>query len=254
MMNLQNEQKNANLKGDDAVKRCRELYEALSEDRDTQEFLKKIPESLRKLEIPVMFEKGTTVILKDDKTNYAYFVLSGELQVRTEFMDGNEYRFSNMENYSVIADLEVLSGMYVNAVTVEAKEDTLALRVPIEDFAAELKTNIDFLYMVSSQMARKMFASSYNRGKNLYKRGIDKVISYLVDHYEVHCLDEDYYVIENTREEIASELGVNVRTVNRSIQSLKEKKMVGIYFGKIRISKKQYGQLVTARELAQQSK
>lgn len=252
MIILQKEQKKGNLKGDDALKRCRELYEVLSKDRETQEFLKKIPETLRRLEIPVMFEKGTTVILKDDKTSYAYFVLSGSLLVQTELLDGNEYRFSNMENHSVIADLEVLSGMYVNAVTVEAEEDTLALRVPIEDFAAELRTNIDFLYMVSSQMAKKMFASSYNRGKNLYKRGIDKVISYLVDHYEANCLDEDYFVIENTREEIASELGVNVRTVNRSIQSLKEKKMVGIYFGKIRISRKQYGYLVKAREHAQQ--
>lgn len=67
MINLQNRQKKGNSKGDDELKRCRELYETLSEDRDTQEFLKKIPESLRKLEIPVMFEKGTTVILKMTK-------------------------------------------------------------------------------------------------------------------------------------------------------------------------------------------
>ena len=251
MINLQNRQKKGNSKGDDELKRCRELYETLSEDRDTQEFLKKIPESLRKLEIPVMFEKVTTVILKDDKTSYAYFVLSAALRVQTEFLDGNEYRFSYMDNHSVIADLEVLSGMYVNAVTVEAEEDTLALRVPVEDFAAELKTNLDFLYMVSMQMAKKMFTSSYNRGKNLYKRGIDKVINYLVDYYESNCLEEDFLVIEKTREEIASELGVNVRTINRSIQSLKGDKLVSIYYGKIRISRKQYRNLVVAREHAQ---
>ena len=150
------------------------LKEIYNDKGGIQDFLINIPIRLKEIAVPVMF-----VIVKGEKAEYAYFILKGSVSVQSDFLDGNVYQFSNLGEGSVISDLEVLSGKFINAATAIALEDTVALRVPISDFADELRKTPEFLYYVSTSMARKMFRSSYERGRNLYRVGMYKVAVYL---------------------------------------------------------------------------
>lgn len=220
------------------------LYSLIEQDEKMQEIVGKLPQNLRKYEVPVLFKKNSTVIMKYERVHFAYVTLLGELYVQSEFADGNIYQFSSMGRGSYIADLEVLSEMHMNAVTVIAAEDTYALQFPVSIFAKELRENHDFLYQVASSLAKKMFASSFNRGKNLYKPGIVKLILFLIGYYETNCLDKDTVKVMKTREEIACVLGTTVRTVNRSLLELKKEEKIQIEKGKIRIDRRQYEELL----------
>ena len=224
------------------------LKEIYNDKGGIQDFLINIPIRLKEIAVPVMFKKNNFVIVKGEKAEYAYFILKGSVSVQSDFLDGNVYQFSNLGEGSVISDLEVLSGKFINAATAIALEDTVALRGPISDFADELRKTPEFLYYVSTSMARKMFRSSYERGRNLYRVGMYKVAVYLTKYVEITGFQQGRSKILKRREEIAKEIGISIRTVNRAICALKEDKVVSIEKGKIIINEKQYAELLDLAE------
>lgn len=198
--------------------------------------------------VPVFMKKGGILIQKGEKADCAYYIVSGKVYVQSEFLDGNVYQFSYLGKGAIVSDIEVLSGTYINAATLIVAEDMLALKIPIKLFAEELRTNLDFLYHVSTSMANKMYNSSYERGQNLLKKGIFKVVLYLIRCYEMDELEEETVKIRKTRPVIASEIGISIKTLNRSIEQLHEKNQISIERGKITINEKQFQQLIDLAE------
>lgn len=215
---------------------------------DVQEFLEKIPANLKRTAVPVLFKKNSIVIMKDEPAEYAYFILEGNLALQNEYADGNIYKFSDLGKGVIISDLEVLSGKYKNAATAIAKEDTWLLRVGLNEFERELRTNLDFLYYVASHMAQKMYESSYERGVYLFKPGVSLITNYLIKYAEEEGFSEGNVKIKKKRQEIADEIGISIRTVNRAVSELKEEGIVSIVKGKIILSKNQYALLLDKAE------
>lgn len=174
--------------------------------------------------------------------------MSGKAYVQSEFLDGNIYQFSYLGKGAIISDIEVLSGTYINAATLIAAEDTLVLKIPLKMFAEELKTNLDFLYHVATSVATKLYRSSYDRGTNLFKKGIYKVVLYLIRSYEMDEQEEETVKIKKTRPEISSEIGISIKTLNRSIEQLREEQKISVERGKITISEEQFQALIELAE------
>lgn len=198
--------------------------------------------------VPVFIRKGGILIQKGEKTECAYYIVSGKVYVQSEFLDGNIYQFSYLGKGAIISDIEVLSGTYINAATLIAAEDTLVLKIPLKLFAEELRTNQDFLYHVATTVATKMYRSSYDRGSNLFKRGIYKVVLYLIRAYEMDEQEAETVKIRKTRPEIASEIGISIKTLNRSLDRLKDEKKISGEKGKILISEEQFKDLLAMAE------
>lgn len=198
--------------------------------------------------VPEIIKKGAVIIQKGEKTEYAYYIVSGKVYVQMEFVDGYIYRFSSMKKGAVISDIEVLSGTYINAATVIAAQDTEALKIPVKLFAKELKINREFLYYVSTGISLKMYNSSYNRGNNFFKKGIYKVVLYLIQAYEADEEEQETVTIRKTRPEIASEVGISVKTLNRSVVQLHRDQKISVEKGKILISGKQFQALLDLAE------
>ena len=59
-----------------------------------EEFLRRISKRIYENALPVHVKKGGILIQKGEKTQYAYYVISGAMYVRSEFLDGNIYQFS----------------------------------------------------------------------------------------------------------------------------------------------------------------
>lgn len=82
----------------------------------------------------------------------------------------------------MISDLEVLSEIY-QCCYGNCAGGYNALRVPISDFADELKTP-EFLYYVSTSMARKMFRA-HMKGQESVPGCMYKVAVYLTKYVEI---------------------------------------------------------------------
>lgn len=209
-----------------------------------EDVLKNISNRLYENSVPVQIRKGGILIQKGERAEAAYFITSGKLYVQTEFLNGNIYQFSLLEKGTFVSDIEVLTGTYINAATLVAAEDTTVLKFPLRMFENELKRNIDFLYYVSSGIAVKMYFSSCIRGQNLFKKGIHKVVLYLIHNYETDEMESDLVKIKKDRGVIASEIGISIKTLNRSIEQLKKERFITIDRGKITVSGEQFQKLV----------
>lgn len=207
-----------------------------------------IPERLQKSAVLMSMKKGNILIQKGEKTEYAYYIVSGKVYVQAAFLNGNVYQFSYLEKGEYISDVEVLSGIYRNVSTLIAAEDIQVLKIPVAAFAEELQANKEFLYYVSMHMARKMYSSSYERGQNLFKKGIFKVVLYLIRYYETEAGEKKTVKIRKTRPVIASEIGISIKTLNRSVQQLYKEQQVSIDKGKITINEEQFQTLLTLAE------
>ena len=69
--------------------------------------------------VPVFMKKGGILIQKGEKADCAYYIVSGKVYVQSEFLDGNVYQFSYLGKGAIVSDIEVLSGTYINAATLD---------------------------------------------------------------------------------------------------------------------------------------
>lgn len=209
--------------------------------------MRTLPEILRNSAEPVWFKKNQTVICKGERTTHAYLMVVGDLNVQTEYEDGSYYSFAHILPGRYISDLEVLSGRMINAVTLVAVEDSMALRFPLNDFMQCLESDLNFLRVIVYGLADAMFDTSYQRGQNLYTHSKMKLSRYLLRYVQSHMPDSGGCItVKSTRQAIAAEIGMNIKTINRAVKRLRESGLVSIYKGKIRLCPEQ----ITALERA----
>lgn len=199
-----------------------------------------IPERLYKNAVLLYIKKGGILVQKGAKTEYAYYIVNGKAYVQADFLNGNVYQFSYLGKGDYVSDVEVLAGTYINAATLIAAEDMHVLKIPASVFAEELRINREFLYDIAMNMAKKMYNTSCQQGQNLFKKGIFKVVVYLLRCYETEELEGDTVKIRKTRPVIASEIGISIKTLNRSVKQLCREQQISTDKGKITINKRQF--------------
>lgn len=121
---------------------------------------KELTARLLEISDPVQLYPGQKVVVRDEPVEYAYYILSGELLVCNETMEGKFSTWMTMQAPTVISDLEILAGIGTYAASVSAAARCVALRSPAEEFTALLRSDVDFLWSVAAMVTRKNFALS----------------------------------------------------------------------------------------------
>lgn len=119
---------------------------------------KQLPARLLEISDPVQLYPGQKVVVRDEPVEYAYYILSGELLVCNETMEGKFSTWMTMQAPTVISDLEILAGIGTYAASVSAAARCVALRSPAEEFTALLRSDVDFLWSVAAMVTQKNFA------------------------------------------------------------------------------------------------
>ena len=209
-----------------------------------------LPRKLRECAQPMRFLRGQTVMRKGEPTQYAYLLLSGDMAVLNDFQDGTRYSFAHICVGRYLGDLEVLSEKEINAASVIALKESLVLRFPIESFKETLREDILFLRTVAHGMAVGMFRSTSERGYNHYRRGTDRLIRLLIKYYALYCPQSGGtdLTVARTHQDIANEIGVCVKTVDRSVKALRDEGVIRIERGKIHLDEKTYAALCARSE------
>lgn len=212
---------------------------------EVTKLLAKMPPEIASRCLVKKFSPKNIVVKKEEVVEYVYLLLKGEMKVLNEFANGKIYIFSNVLPLNFIGELEVLSEEPVYAVTLEAVNECLTLQIPAEDFTRWLERDPAILMITAKILAKKMYPTSFANG-NIFFPGIYKVQAFLVKYYREKATgNEPSLLIEARRQQIADEIGVGVKTVNRSVKKLKEEGLVGIRKGKITVNKDQYLKLLS---------
>lgn len=100
-----------------------------------------------------------------------------------------------------------------------------------DDCRKLFEENIDFYKMVTKKIAQKLYNNSYKSGIKFFYPTKYIIADYLANYY--YNGSEDAVKITETREEISKEIGVNIKTLNRTIKALKEDGCLNIIKGKV---------------------
>ena len=191
----------------------------------------------------VNISKGETVFYKGDVTTHAYFISKGSLIIQNLHTNGEAYLISQLNKGSFMCDLEIISGKRINTTTLTANTDCTLLKFKANTFLEALKTDSKFLFLVSQKMAEKMYQESFRLGDDLYKSGLGKLKLFLIKNFQEANNKKEITVFKN-RDIISKEIGISVKTVNRSVSQLKKQNKISIQGGKIHLDEQQYEALL----------
>lgn len=206
----------------------RDYAACIPEDLDGQFFLRAYP-------------AHTLIHQKDSRLERIGILLQGSFRVVNEFENGNVFMIEMNEPVSFIGEVTLLAEAGSTSVTIESVTDCLVAFLPVPVFDEWLRRDIGLLRAVSRHVAAKLYCSSYNRGERLFYSAKYVLLKYLVQQAEARGVRSGgTTVLGKTRQQISEEVGLTVKTINRTLAQLVKDGVLSIERGKTAFSQEQY--------------
>lgn len=206
-----------------------------------------LPDHILKQGVRVTFPPRSVIINRGEFPRYIYFVEAGIALGTRDYTDGNNYYYFQIDTKSgCLGLLEVLSHQPRTVATVMAGTEVTALRISSAVIYDFIMNNPDMLYRGLYIVSNDLYQRSGSDGLLYYRRGIDRVRYYLVQYCNLHGKSGQTVSVTADYQTIASNIGVSVRTVVRSIRTLKEQEEITSIRKKLLISPEQYQTMLKA--------
>lgn len=197
-------------------------------------YLANMPESARGAYTLRSLPPGFLVHQKDAPLESVGILCSGTLKVINEFDTGNAYMIEYDKAIDFIGDVALLAEKEKASVTIETVTDCEILFFARADFAAWLDNDPALLRFMAKRVACKLYESSYHRGAELFYSSARLMLEFLRKYGGDATPDESGIVrVPHTRQELAEQLGMLPKTVDRTIRRLKEAGVITTSKGKI---------------------
>lgn len=187
---------------------------------------------------------GSIIHQKNMHLDYFGIVATGENRVVNEFENGNVYMIESNEAIDFVGEVTILAGMECTSVTIEAVTENIIVYISRKDAEAWLAQDINILRLTAAHTAFKLYRSSYNNGAKLFYPPGYLMIDYIVQYGERVNIENPKFqpplTIRKTRQQLQEEIGINVKTLNRTISQLKEAGFFTLCKGKITLSREQF--------------
>lgn len=208
------------------------------------EYTKNMPEEIRSRCTVRTHAAGSIIHQKNMELDYFGIVAMGENRVINEFENGNVYMIEGNHAIDFIGEVTIMAGMPRTSVTIEAVTDNVVAYISRKDAVSWLSRDMNILSLASKHVAFKLYRSSYNNGAKLFYPPAYLLLDYLVRFGRQWGMESrrppKSLTINRTRQLLQEEIGVNVKTLNRTIRQLKEEGFFTICKGKISFTSEQY--------------
>lgn len=208
---------------------------------DVATYFTYMPQELKSRYTIRTFPPGTIIHQKDYPLDYFGIVCSGDHRVINEFENGNIFMIEKNEPIDFIGEVTILAEKEKTSVTIETLTECVVFMISRKDFEMWIAQDIHFLRLITHKIAYKLYRSSYNRGAKLFYPPNFLLLDYLLKYASLHHIEKTGEItLFKTREGIREELGMTVKTINRTIAKLKEDGLIGTRKGKVTMSLEQY--------------
>lgn len=222
------------------------LEELVKKYPKVEPYIRNMPAEIRKRYTIRTFPPGTIIHQKQFKLDYFGIVCSGSHRCINEFENGSVFMIEKNDPIDFIGEVTILAGMEETSVTIQTLTACTVLMISRKDFESWIEQDIQFLRMVAQKVAFKLYRSSYTRGERLFYPPSFLVLDYLLRYGKEYGIKEGRpMTVKKTRQELCEELGMTVKTINRTIARLKEDGLVSIQKGKMVVD---YGQFERGKE------
>lgn len=208
---------------------------------DVEPIIRNMPEKLKNHLVLNYIPAGTLVHQKGDELTHFGIVCSGEHRVINELENGNIFMIEKNRAVSFLCEVTLLAGKTKSSVTIETLTDCAVLFITLDQFEDWIRQDNNFLLCLSRSISEKLYSSSSRSGERQYHSARYLVLRYFLDKWEQQAPSrEGQLIIPLTREEMGQELGITVKTLDRTIAELKCQGLIGKFKGKVTVTKKQH--------------
>lgn len=210
-----------------------------------------LPEEIRIKGREMTFQPKQFIVSRGDALRYIYFIKSGQALGIRNYEDGKEYNYFqiNSENGS-IGLLELFARETEHIASILCMTEVITVRLEAEMLYEVIIRSREMLQRCITLIAQDLYKRSANDGKFYYLNGISRVRHYLVDYYNVHKTENRKKVtVYAEYRDIASSVGISIRTVGRSIRQLKDSGEIQSKDKKIIIGEENYRLLLISLHL-----
>lgn len=201
--------------------------------------LNDIPKNIQEKGIIEEYSKDSIIVTKGDYPEYILFISSGIVIGSKEFENGNKYRYFQLDKTNgSIGLLEILAKKEEYVSTITALTNVKILKVPSNLILEVVMEDKILLRKCLDLLASDLYSTSENEGKFYYLKGIDRIRYYLIKKFENN--NRDILILEEKYQELASEIGMSLRTIGRSLKELRDKNEIISNRKSIIVTKEQY--------------
>lgn len=217
------------------------LEELILEVPELENYIRYMPDELWQRHTIRIYPPGTIIHQKDYELHSFGIIAKGEHRVINEFQNGNIYMIEKNEPIDFVGEVTILAGMAKTSVTIETLTETTVIYFSRKDFEKWIETDIHFLHLVAHKIAYKLYRSSYNRGARLFYPPQFILLDYILKMAASMEIEKSGAItVKKTRQELYEECGITVKTLNRTIQRLKDDGLISLNKGKIAMDLEQY--------------
>lgn len=214
----------------------------INQNLELREIMAGIPQSVKRRCALVRFQAGTILFYKGDLLEGIFLLCEGKIKVMNIFSKGNVYIVGEMNHITFVGEQAILAGEKKASVTVEAAEDSVMIRIPIDAFLEWVDKDHELAKLLLKRLAKRQYSLSLDHGERSYQSCSYLLGKYLIKVYE-KSPELEVRIIE-TRQTIADKIGISLRSVEREIQSMREHGLITIRKRKAYINEEQYHKLV----------
>lgn len=224
------------------------LCELEKEVPELADYTKTMPAMLRQTARIKIHPPGGLIHQKDSELKYLGIVAKGENRVINEFENGKIYMIETNTAIDFIGEVALLANKPEASVTIEALTANTVIYIPRKDAEKWVNSDTHILRKMAEHTAFKLYRSSYNNGLKLYYPPMFLVADYLARLYE-HTFPDIFsenpknpqpVTLHKTRERLGEELGMNTKTLDRTIRSMHKEKYFSLVKGKITFGIEEY--------------
>lgn len=221
-----------------------------------------MPKKLRQNACIKVYPPGGLIHQKDSELKLLGIVAKGENRVINEFENGKIYMIETNRAIDFIGEVALLANKPEASVTIEALTTNTVIYLPRKEAEEWVNSDTHILRKMAEHTAFKLYRSSYNNGLKLYYPPMFLVADYLVSFYERNYPKTVYaeerlctgmagsislnseklrvVTVQKTRERLGEELGMNIKTLDRTIRSMHKEGYFLLVKGKITYGAEEY--------------
>lgn len=184
-------------------------------------------------------QKNETIIYQKDPADYLYMMLSGRAMILNQISWNSDNIIDYVESPHILGLVEPLNNIGYYTAFVVAQTTCVMFRIRVSEFLALIQKDASLCYHTLVIMG-KITDSNMNhaeRQANFHSKDI-------LGHYlYTHADSRLPYICPLTRNSLAEELHINLRTLYRHIDDMKKKGYLTLRKGKIVIEKEHFDKL-----------
>jgi CRP/FNR family cyclic AMP-dependent transcriptional regulator len=186
--------------------------------------------------------KNEIFVREDEPVDTVYIIGKGKIKGVDLRMFGITYDFMTFDGIYAMGGMEVVMDLDKYRTTLQTVEPCTLISIPKSKFEKWLKTDIKALKQEAKKISEYLLVEARQGRTFLFLYGKDRLCLIFTQRYEDAAKD-GIYEVRSTRQQLALESGLSVKTVNRAVKTMEEDEWISRKGNKILINKKQYEQM-----------